>query len=328
MEMAQLDSEPIDGKLLNREAYRQLTTKRDGLAALLLLIRIAFHAVLLTLSCRLFSDGHRLAAVLLLIPHFMAWSFLGWAGIGHELFHRSVFSARWLNIALFRLFSILTWNNFGYFEVTHPFHHRRTLGHGDLETNPQARLSLLETLALLTVDVGAIYRRLRILALNSVGIVPDGIIAAFPPGSAEFAKLRDGARAVLAGQATLIAACLLLGSPFLAIALSLAPFCATFPNRTLAALQHFNLSAGEGPQDYQYSTRTVVLGPLAEFFYAGMNFHVEHHYFPSIPYYHLREVHEVFRRNDRHRHIEHGYWSGVRLLAREGFFTGAKPAAR
>src|SRR3954468_920048 len=103
--MAQLDSQTV-GKLLDREAYRRLLRKRDGLAALLLLIRVAFHAVLLTLSCRLFANGHRLAAIAVLIPHVMAWSFLGWAGIGHELFHRSVFSAKWLNIALFRLFSI------------------------------------------------------------------------------------------------------------------------------------------------------------------------------------------------------------------------------
>jgi fatty acid desaturase len=255
----------------------------------------------------------------------MAWSFLGWAGIGHELFHRSVFSARWVNVALFRLFSILTWSNFGYFEVTHPVHHRTTLGDGDLEADPQGRLSPLGTLALLTVDVGALWRRLRILVLNAFGIVPPGrLAAAFPRGGPEFARLRNGARAVLAGQALLIAACLALGTPFLALALSLAPFCITFPNRTLAALQHFNLSAGERLNAYEISSRTLVLDPVTEFFYAGMNFHVEHHYFPSIPHYHLRAVYEALQRKGRHRHLEFGYWSGLKLLAREGFFTSGR----
>lgn len=323
--MAGIGSEGAGGKLLDRDDYRRLLKKRDGLAGLLLALRFAFHAAILTGSYRLFSDGHPWAAVLLLIPHFMAWSFLGWAGIGHELFHRSVFSAKWLNVALFRLFSILTWSNFGYFEVTHPDHHRHTLGDSDLEANPQGRLSLLETLGLLTVDLGALYRRLRIIALNSVGIVPgEGLAKAFPPGGVEAARLRYGARAVLAGQGLLIATCLGFGSPFLALALSLAPFCVTFPNRTLAALQHFNLSAGERPDRYENSTRTVVLDPVTEFFYAGMNFHVEHHYFPSIPHYNLHRVHEVFRRGDKHLHIEQGYWSGVKMLAREGFFTSGK----
>jgi fatty acid desaturase len=255
----------------------------------------------------------------------MAWSFLGWAGIGHELFHRSVFSARWLNTALFRLFSILTWSNFGYFEVTHPAHHRNTLGDGDLEADPKGRLSPLGTLALLTIDLGALWRRLRILGLNAAGIVPSGpLAAAFPPGGPESARLRDGARAVLAGQALLIATCLGLGSPFLALAITLAPFCMTFPNRTLAALQHFNLSAGDHPNAYEVSSRTLVVDPVTEFFYAGMNFHVEHHYFPSIPHYHLRAVYEALQRKGRHRHLEFGYWSGLKLLAREGFFTSGR----
>jgi fatty acid desaturase len=323
--MADIDGEIGARKLLDREAYHRLLTKRDGLAAMLLLVRAAFHVTLLAGGNLLFSQGHVLAAIVLLIPHFMAWSFLGWAGIGHELFHRSVFSVRWLNLALFRLFSILTWNNYGYFEVTHPAHHRRTLGDGDLEANPQGRLTILGTLALLTVDVGALWRRLRVLTLNAVGAPPGpGLVKVFAPGSEELAQLRHGARAVLAGQALLIATCLFLGSPFLALAISLAPFCVTFPNRTLAALQHFNLFADETDGDYQSSTRTVVLDPVIGFFYADMNFHLEHHYFPAIPHYNLRRVHEVFGRSGKHRHIERGYWNGVKLLAREGFFTSRK----
>jgi fatty acid desaturase len=68
----------------------------------------------------------------------------------------------------------------------------------------------------------------------------------------------------------------------------------------------------------------VVLDPITGFFYADMNFHVEHHYFPAIPHYNLRRVHETFQRSGRRHHIERGYWSGVKLLAREGFFTSGK----
>ncbi|WP_165187188.1 fatty acid desaturase [Caulobacter soli] len=323
--MADGDSEIGARKLLDREAYRKLLARRDGLATMLLLARAAFHVTLLACANLLFSTGHLVVAVLLLIPHFMAWSFLGWAGVGHELFHRSVFSARWLNLVLFRLFSILTWNNYGYFEVTHPAHHRGTLRDGDLEANPHGRLTVLGTLALLTIDVGALWRRLRILVLNAAGMAPGGEAGkVFAPGSEAFTQLKTGARAVLAGQALVILTCLLFGSPFLALAISLAPFCVTFPNRTLAALQHFNLSADEADGDYASSTRTVVLDPIIGFFYADMHYHLEHHHFPAIPHYNLRGVHEAFRQGGRHRHIEHGYWNGVKMLAREGFFTSRK----
>jgi fatty acid desaturase len=323
--MTDIDGEIGARRLLDREAYRRLTVKRDGLATLLLVARVAFHATLLAGANLLYGEGHILAAILLLIPHFTAWSFLGWAGIGHELFHRSVFSVRWLNLALFRLCSILTWNNYGYFEVTHPAHHRNPLGENDLEANPHARLTILGTLALLTIDVGAIRRRLRILVLNAVGAPPQGKLAKlFPSDNRAFLQLRDGARAVLAGQALLIATCLAFGSPFLALAISLAPFCVTFPNRTLAALQHFNLSAAEKAGDYEGSTRTLVLDPISGFFYADMNFHLEHHQFPAIPHYNLRKLHEIFRSNGKHRHLELGYWNGIKLLAREGFFWSGR----
>lgn len=327
--MADIDTQSVGRKLLDRETYRRLATKRDGLAAVLLLARVAFHVALLAGANLLFLRGHVWAAILLLIPHFMAWSFLGWAGVGHELFHRSVFSSRRLNLVLFRLFSVLTWSNYGFFEVTHPAHHRRTLGDDDLEANPAGRLTLLETLALLTVDIGAIWRRLRILSLNAIGAPSQGAFArVFPAGSKEFGQLKTGARVVLGGQALLIATCLALGSPFLALAISLAPFCVTFPNRTLAALQHFDLVADEVAGDYGSSTRTVVLDPVTSFFYADMNFHLEHHHFPAIPHYNLRRVHEAFHKGDHHRHLERGYWSGVKLLARSGFFTARRKPGR
>ncbi len=326
--MTGIDCEIDVRRLLDRESYRRLSAKRDVLATVLLATRATFHVSLLAGANLMCSQGHVLAAVLLLIPHFMAWSFLGWAGVGHELFHRSVFSARWLNVALFRFLSILTWNNYGYFAVTHPAHHRSTLGEGDLEANPQGRLTILATVALLTVDLGAVWRRLRVLALNAVGAAPQGSLAKmFPPGGKEFAQLRNGARAVLVGQALLIATCLGFKSPFLALAISLAPFCLTFPNRTLAALQHFNLSADERVGDYARSTRTIILDPITGFFYADMNYHLEHHHFPGIPHYNLREVHENFRSIGKHVHMEFGYWNGVKLLAREGFFMSGKTGA-
>lgn len=313
---------------LDRETYRRLSARRDGLAALLIAIRVAFHVALLAAGYWLFARGHVLAALLVLIPHCITWSFLGWAGIGHELFHRSVFTRRWPNVVLFRLFSILTWSNYGYFEVTHPQHHRSPLGAMDLEASPQERLTPWGTLALLTVDVPALRRRLRVLVLNAAGVIPAGRIAAlFPPGSREAAQLRDGARAVLAGQALILATCLVLGAPYLAAAICLAPFCLTFPNRTLAALQHFNLPADEARGKYAESTRTVILDPVTAFFYADMHYHLEHHQFPSIPHYHLRAVHRAFLQSGGHRHLEHGYWRGLKLLAREGFFTaGRRPA--
>ena len=44
--------------------------------------------------------------------------------------------------------------------------------------------------------------------------------------------------------------------------------------------------------DYRLNTRTVTMCRLNRFLYWNMNYHVEHHMFPMVPYYRLPELHE------------------------------------
>ena len=43
--------------------------------------------------------------------------------------------------------------------------------------------------------------------------------------------------------------------------------------------------------DHRLSTRTVYMNPVLRFLYLNMNYHVEHHLFPSVPYYALPTLH-------------------------------------
>ncbi|MGH3286322.1 MAG: fatty acid desaturase, partial [Streptosporangiaceae bacterium] len=49
---------------------------------------------------------------------------------------------------------------------------------------------------------------------------------------------------------------------------------------------------GENVLDYRLNTRTVTMCRLNRFLYWNMNYHVEHHMFPMVPYYRLPELHE------------------------------------
>jgi len=49
---------------------------------------------------------------------------------------------------------------------------------------------------------------------------------------------------------------------------------------------------GENVLDYRLNTRTVKMCRLNRFLYWNMNYHVEHHMFPMVPYYRLPELHE------------------------------------
>lgn len=60
-----------------------------------------------------------------------------------------------------------------------------------------------------------------------------------------------------------------------------------------AITQHAGLR--EDVLDHRYSTRSVKMNPVFRFLYLNMNYHLEHHLFPAVPYYNLSALHEEIK---------------------------------
>ena len=54
--------------------------------------------------------------------------------------------------------------------------------------------------------------------------------------------------------------------------------------------QHAGLA--EDVLDHRLNSRTVYINPVFRFLYWNMNYHIEHHMFPMVPYYNLPKLHE------------------------------------
>jgi len=311
---------------LSREELIELTVRSNRKALWHWLLRLGFHLGLVALSLVLIEHGLLVLGLLVLLPHFAAFSFFGWAGIGHELFHNSVFTNRRLNRVLFKLCSILTWNNPGYFNASHAYHHRHTLGEDDAEGIPHPPISRANVIWLLSIDLPGLYRRLRILISNARGIVPAGAAARvlFPEGSRARHELVRFARVILICQFGSMALFIALQAYWLLLAINLAPFCLTFFNRILAVSQHYGLRSVERG-DYPQSCRTVLLHPAVAFFYANMNYHVEHHTYPGVPFYNLPALSELLRARTPFPNLESGYQAVLRTLAAEGLLVTRQP---
>ena len=64
--------------------------------------------------------------------------------------------------------------------------------------------------------------------------------------------------------------------------------------RHLFALsQHVGLA--QNVYDHRMNTRTIYLGPILGFLYMNMQYHLEHHLYPNVPYYHLPALHEAIK---------------------------------
>ena len=56
-------------------------------------------------------------------------------------------------------------------------------------------------------------------------------------------------------------------------------------------LQHGGLA--DNVTDHRLNSRTVYMNPISRFIYWNMNYHVEHHMFPMVPYHALPRLHET-----------------------------------
>lgn len=57
--------------------------------------------------------------------------------------------------------------------------------------------------------------------------------------------------------------------------------------------QHAGLA--EDVLDHRLNTRTVYMNPILRFLYLNMNYHLEHHMFPSVPYHALPRLHRAVK---------------------------------
>ena len=57
--------------------------------------------------------------------------------------------------------------------------------------------------------------------------------------------------------------------------------------------QHAGLD--EDVLDHRLNSRTVKMNPCSRFIYWNMNYHIEHHMFPLVPYHALPRLHELVK---------------------------------
>ena len=58
-------------------------------------------------------------------------------------------------------------------------------------------------------------------------------------------------------------------------------------------LQHGGLA--DNVTDHRLNSRTVMMNPVSRFIYWNMNYHIEHHMFPMVPYHALPRLHALIK---------------------------------
>ena len=270
-----------------REKMRELLVRRDGPA-----IRdtILWFAILIgsgVLTWRLW--GAWWAA----LPYIVYAVFYGTSSDSrwHECGHGTAFRTDWMNVAIYEIASFMVMRESVLWRWSHNRHHSDTIIVGrDPEIQvPRPPNVFAHFLSLLAIGVYRIH--FSSLLRHALGRIPDGERSFIP--ETEFHKLFRNARLYLAIYAVVIAAAIIWRS-WLPIFLFVLPqFFGTWLMIIQNTPQHAGLA--ENVLDHRLNCRTVYMNPISRFIYWNMNYHVEHHMFPLVPYHKLSRLHQVIK---------------------------------
>jgi Na+-transporting NADH:ubiquinone oxidoreductase subunit F len=206
----------------------------------------------------------------------------------HECGHGTAFRSRRANDAVYLLASFMMLREPTLWRWSHFRHHSDTLIVGrDPEIvfmRPFRFGIVVPNLLSLVNGTNLIWRTVR----HAAGRVDDEARDFVPQD--ELRRLVREARAFVAVYLAVAVWCIAAWSIVPAMFLVLPSFYGVWWLWILATTQHAGLR--EDVLDHRLNTRTVYMNPISRFLYLNMNYHLEHHLFPSVPYHALPALHE------------------------------------
>ncbi|MCR4269008.1 fatty acid desaturase family protein [Nitratireductor sp. ZSWI3] len=209
----------------------------------------------------------------------------------HECGHGTAFKTRWMNDAVYQIASFMIMRNPVTWRWSHARHHTDTIIVG---RDPEIAVMRPPDLARLILNLFGIidvWHALIDMARNASGRLSAAEKDFIP--QMEQAKVIRIARIWGAIYAATAAVAIATGSilPFLLVG---GPrLYGAWHHVMTGLLQHGGLA--EDVTDHRLNSRTVLMNPVSRFIYWNMNYHVEHHMFPMVPYHALPKLHELIK---------------------------------
>ena len=209
----------------------------------------------------------------------------------HECGHRTAFKTQWMNDAVYQIACFMIMREPEIWRWSHTRHHTDTIIVGRdpeiITPRPPDIVSLLLNIFALKNTV-VFFRK---VFLHATGRLTEEE-ATFVP-ERERPKVYRTARIYLAIYAAVIAACVYFRSILPAMYIGLPTLYGGWFALYCGVTQHIGLA--EDVLDHRLNSRTVYMNPIFRFLYWNMNYHVEHHIFPTVPYHALPKLHEAIK---------------------------------
>lgn len=272
-----------------RPVMKQLMQRNDARAILDTLI---WYAVIVASGVLAWYAWHRHSPWA--IPAFLLYGTLYCSPADsrwHETGHGTAFKTRWMNDVLYQLASFQTFRRATVWRWSHARHHTDTLVVGRDPEIAAQKPTDWTNLVLNVVALKHVTGELRKMIAAAFGRIEEEE-QTFVPES-EWPKIIREARITLAVYMMVIAASIVLRSVLPLLYIGLPSLYGAWLYVYFGLTQHAGLP--ENVLDHRKNCRTVMMNPVFRFLYWNMNYHIEHHMFPMVPFHALPRLHETVK---------------------------------
>ncbi|MFZ1389934.1 MAG: fatty acid desaturase family protein [Thiolinea sp.] len=228
------------------------------------------------------------------VPFFLAYGVLYGSGGDsrwHECSHGTAFKTPWKNEVVYQIACFMMMRNPVTWKWSHSRHHTDTIIVGrDIEISVKRPPNIALTL-LAFVGVVDVYNAMKTMLINDTGRMRAEDKDYVP--ESEWPKVYKVARIWTAIYATTIAASLIFTSWLPLVLIGLPRIYGAWHHVLTGIIQHAGLA--EDTLDHRLNSRTCYMNPVSQFIYWNMNYHLEHHMFPMVPYHMLPALHEEMK---------------------------------
>jgi fatty acid desaturase len=272
---------------ISRQRLKELMQRRDGPAVRDTLIWFA----LMIISGAL---GYVTWGTWWAVPCFLVYGAL-YGGTSdsrwHEPSHRTAFKTMWMNDALFELASFMVFREPEPWRWSHTRHHTDTIIVGRDPEIPVSLPANLLLVALKFISIKRVPQEFARMVRHCFGRLTPAEETYVP--AEERHKVYRDARIYLLIYAAVIVWAIAIRSILPLMYIGLPAFYGWWLGALFGLTQHAGLA--EDVLDHRLNTRTIYMNPVFRYLYWEMNYHLEHHLFPTVPYHALGKLHQELK---------------------------------
>jgi MocE subfamily Rieske [2Fe-2S] domain protein len=209
----------------------------------------------------------------------------------HEAGHGTAFKTDWMNNALYEIASFMVMRESTVWRWSHTRHHSDTIIVGRDPEIAVPRPPDIAGIIKAFFNLPVYPKYLKHILMHAFGRMSEDEKIYIP--ESEFPKIYRKARIYVLIYASVIALSIATRSILPLLFVGLANIVGSWLMVVYGLTQHAGLA--ENVLDHRLNCRTIRMNFINRYLYWNMNYHVEHHMFPLVPYHALPRLHEAVK---------------------------------